>query len=85
MEAIHQSVEVAFRYPVHFTVDLFSTDNPILKDVTCLQGAHGPKKILAVVDCGVTQRHPGLLARIDSYCRRHAQYLALVSPPLVVE
>ncbi len=85
MQPIHQSVEVSFRYPVHFTVDLFSTDNPTLKEVTCSQGTHGPKKILAVVDSGVAQHHPRLPDRIESYCRHHAHCLALVSPPLVVE
>jgi hypothetical protein len=30
METIHQEVTVRFRYPVQFTRDLFSPNNPLL-------------------------------------------------------
>jgi 3-dehydroquinate synthase len=85
MQAIRQQVEVTFRYPVHFTHDLFAAANTLLADVL-LEGAlpdAGPKRVLVVVDEGVTQHHPDLTARITAYFAGR-RGLALVASPLVV-
>ena len=85
MKTIRQQVEVTFRYPVHFTRDLFAADNPLLAD-TLLGGAlpgAGPKRVLVVVDEGVTQHHPDLTADIAAYLRGRKK-LKLVAAPLVM-
>ncbi len=85
MQSIHQSVEVAFRYPVRFTTDLFAQDNPVLRDAIAVDGVDGPKKVLCVVDEGVVRHHPGLLPSIEAYCRRHSAFLTLAGAPLIVK
>ncbi len=82
---LDQTVEVAFRYPVCFTTDLFTPDNPLLKEVVCAESPDVPHKIFCVVDQGVAQHHPCLVDAIQSYCRRHSANLALVTDPLIVE
>lgn len=85
MKSVCQQVVVTFRYPVHFTHDLFAASNPLLADVL-LEGAvpeAGPKRVLVVVDEGVTRHHPGLTAAITAYFAGR-QGLVLVAEPLVV-
>ena len=85
MKTIRQQVEVTFHYPVHFTRDLFAADNPLLAD-TLLGGAlpgAGPKRVLVVVDKGVTRYHPDLTADLAAYLRGRKK-LKLVAAPLVV-
>ncbi len=84
MRSIQQDIQVSFRYSVHFTTDLFAWENPLLKDVVSDGGTGSPKKVLFVVDRGVAQHHPGLLASIEEYCGRHQGSLARVPPPLLV-
>ena len=83
MDAILQEIEVAFRYPVHFTQGLFSPDNPLFADV--LGRGSRPHRLLVVLDAGVAQHHPALEADITRYCDAYADTLSLVRPPLVVE
>ncbi len=83
MDAILQEIEVAFRYPVHFTQQLFSPDNPLFADV--LGRGNRPHKILVVLDAGVARHHPALTTDITRYCDAYADALSLVHPPLVVE
>ena len=60
--SIHQTVQVIYNYPVHFTEHLFACENPLLQDVIGSIGdMETPKKILCVVDRGVWQHHPRLL------------------------
>lgn len=85
MNVIRQQVVVNFRYPVHFTHDLFAPANPLLGEVL-LEGAlpaAGPKRVLAVVDEGVTQHHPDLTAEITAYFAELAG-LTLVAAPLIM-
>ncbi|MDP9312334.1 MAG: 3-dehydroquinate synthase [Pseudomonadota bacterium] len=85
MQAIHQHIQVSFRYPVCFTTDLFAQDNPLLRDIICAGSTDFPKKILCVVDRRVTQHRPDELASIEAYFRHNEELLALVRPVLVVE
>ncbi len=85
MKTIRQQVEVTFRYPVHFTHNLFAVDNALLADVLLddvLPGV-GPKRVLVVVDEGVTHHHPHLTADITTYFTGR-KGLKLASPPLVM-
>ena len=63
METIHQEFQVSFRYPVHFTTGL--TRGILLLHQVIRDGGGGlPKKLLAVVDRGLLQHHPGLFWRL---------------------
>jgi 3-dehydroquinate synthase len=82
--SIHQSIEVSFRYGVHFTTGVFSPHNPLLAEVLAAGGGENPKKILAVVDNGLHQHHPRLLADLSDYCHRYGDNLVLAGPPVLV-
>ena len=81
MRTIDQTVNVTFRYPVHFTEGLFAPDNPLLADVLTQSE---PKRALFVVDEGVVAHHAQLPSDIRAYCDRWAK-LELVTSPLLVQ
>jgi 3-dehydroquinate synthase len=84
METILQSFQVQFTYGVYFTQGLFRPDNPVLADL--LRQQHGPArtKLLFVVDEGVAEAHPALLADIAAYTSHHGADLQLAAAPMVV-
>lgn len=84
METIYQEFQVSFRYPVHFTTDLFDPENPLLHQVIRDGGGALPKKLLAVVDRGLYRHHPALLAHLEEYCRAHAGVIDLAGAPLLL-
>ncbi|AFZ66809.1 3-dehydroquinate synthase [Deinococcus peraridilitoris] len=77
---IQQVVEVTFRYPVEFTEHLFQLDNPVFRHAVA--PGSSAKKVLVVVDDGVTKAHPSLVSDVQHYCATHQ--LNLVAPPLVL-
>jgi 3-dehydroquinate synthase len=85
LEPLRQQIQVNFSYPVHFTRDLFSCHNPLLKDTIRDSGADQPKKLLVVVDRGLYQHHPRLIADIEAYCRTHPGHCLLADTPIVVQ
>ena len=50
---IQQDFQVSFRYPVHFTRDLFAADNPLFPRRHGAAAADPPPKLLVVLDRGV--------------------------------
>ena len=78
---IDQEVQVTFRYPVRFTHGLLRPDNPVLRDVV---EAEGRGRLLVVIDEGVAQAHPSIVADVEAYCAAHEDHLELPAPPLVV-
>jgi len=85
MQPIHQRVQVTFRYPVYFTEGLFARDNPLLKDVIRADHEANSRKVICVIDRGVVQHHPDLVASIEAYCRHNVESMELTDPPLIVE
>lgn len=85
LTTIQQDLQVSFRYPVHFTRDLFAADNPLLKDVVAHDAGDLPRKLLVVVDRGVYRHHSQLLRQIEAYCRRYSEVLTLVGAPFLFE
>jgi 3-dehydroquinate synthase len=81
LAGIDQEVQVTFRYPVRFTHGLLEPGNPILRDVV---EADGRARLLAVIDEGVADAHPAIVADVEAYCAEHADALELTAPPLVV-
>ncbi|MGH2948058.1 MAG: 3-dehydroquinate synthase [Solirubrobacteraceae bacterium] len=79
---IDQEVRVTFRYPVRFTHGLLRPDNTVLRDSVEANG--GRARLLAVIDEGVAEAHPGLVEELQAYCDHHAGALDLTARPLVV-
>ena len=80
MDVIRQKVRVDFEYPVYFTTGVLSPSNLLLRDVVARSADQSPTRVLVVVDRGVLDHHPGLVAQIDEYCRRHRTVLQLAGP-----
>jgi 3-dehydroquinate synthetase len=78
---LEQTFSVPFRYPVCFTEDLFDPQNTMLADV--LRGDRIPK-VLFVIDSGVADNHPNLVADIDRYAFAYKEIFSLASGPQVV-
>lgn len=84
LEPIQQVVEVAYRYTVSFTTDLFASDNPLLAE-TCRPSVPGRQvKVLVVLDDGVGHANPDLAPSIGRYFEHHGATHRLVRAPLVV-
>ena len=85
MRPIDQAVRVSFRYPVHFTNDLFSPNNTLLRDVLAGDGLpSGSAKVFCIVDSGCAKHHRALPGAIAAYLESRAGPLTLVAPPLIV-
>jgi 3-dehydroquinate synthase len=85
MTVIEQSVRVSFRYPVHFTTNLFSPENPVLADLLASgRERAAPVKALCVVDQGLLEHHPALSERIATYFRALGDDATLAEPILIV-
>ena len=82
MRPIQADVQVNFHYDVHFTTDLFSPENSLLRDVLAQAGAL-PARVLFVVEEEV-ERHLGVRAGIAEYAARHGDALRLAAPPLLL-
>ncbi|CAN5796428.1 3-dehydroquinate synthase [soil metagenome] len=73
-----------FEYPVTFTRDAFSPGNTVLVDALTSREPGRLHRALVVVDSGVAQGQPGLLARIAEHFAGRAGRIALAAAPLVV-
>ncbi len=85
MKSLSQRFAVPFSYEVLFTEHLFSTDNPILKDILVGQASIHPIKVLFVIDEGVAKAHPELIDQIYAYTTQYHNQLVLTSSPLIIE
>lgn len=86
MQPIDQVVRISFRYPVHFTTGLFGLGNPLLRDILGAdRAATGPSKVLCVIDGGLVEHQPNVLAAIAAYAQNVDAAFALAAPPLIVE
>ncbi len=64
---LQQTFSVRFEYNVFFTEDLFDRKNPVFRDFLLSRQTDTTRKLLFIVDSGVTTHHPGLDAQIRSY------------------
>lgn len=69
IKTIEQNFKVAYRYRLFFTENLFAEDNPLFFDLL-KEYKDEPVKLLFVVDNGVAEAHPELLAHIATYCKK---------------
>ena len=86
MDAIpQQPIQVTFDYPVLFTDGLFGPDNPTLRQVLSRSvDIDGRAQVLFVIDRGVHDAHPGLVAAIDGYGAAHRDAMQLAGRPVVI-
>jgi 3-dehydroquinate synthase len=84
MDFIRQTVRVEFAYPVYFTTGVLTPSNLLLRDVVARSADESPSRLLVVLDRGVRDHHPSLVAHVEEYCRRHRTVLHLSGPVLDV-
>jgi len=85
MRSIHQSFSVRYSYPVHFTGNVFSSENTTFRDVVANDGSAFPRKVLFVMDAGVSVHHPNLLNQIEKYFSVNKELLELCGEPIVIQ
>ncbi|MGN6508917.1 MAG: 3-dehydroquinate synthase [Chitinophaga sp.] len=84
MSYIQNSFSVQFEYRVFFTEHLFNVANPVFADFLDSRAENGiRKKLLFIVDDGVTKHHETLQEQITAYCSNLVNY-ELVQDIIVV-
>ncbi|REG86334.1 3-dehydroquinate synthase [Algoriphagus antarcticus] len=78
---IEQSFSVPFKYSVCFSEDIFSLKNTVFVDL--LEKERRPK-VLFVIDDGVTEAHPNLVAQLKSYGNAHSKFFSTACDPIIV-
>ncbi|CAM4307037.1 3-dehydroquinate synthase [Zobellia nedashkovskayae] len=73
-KTIEQKFEVSYQYGLHFTENLFGTENTLFKDIIKAY-KNEPVKLLFVVDDGVAAAHPDLIKNIKAYCQLYQENL----------
>jgi 3-dehydroquinate synthase len=79
-----QRFTVAYEYPVHFTEGLFSSDNPILRDMITRLEPNRRHRCIIFVDDGLCAARPALTSEIEAYADVHASAIELVTAPVRV-
>lgn len=83
VQSIEQRVPVSFRYDVRFTKGIFQVGNPLLAQ-TIVSESGEPTRAIAVVDSGLIEHHPHLLAQLTDYINFYGEVLTLATDPIVV-
>ncbi|ACN14565.1 AroB2 [Desulforapulum autotrophicum HRM2] len=73
----------AYHYPVCFTRDVFSITNPVLINTLAVKNQAQPRKIMVMIDDGVTRRNPQLLNDISLWFEHHRDRVCLAWEPVV--
>lgn len=84
MYTIDQSFEVRYRYPVHFVDDLLKPDRPLLADTFRSENERQQSKVLVVIDQGVADAHPGMMADLRAYRERWPEAFEFAGDPMLV-
>nr|WP_297460314.1 3-dehydroquinate synthase [uncultured Halomonas sp.] len=79
-----QRFSVPYNYPVAFTRELFSADNPLLIEMLTLRERDKRHKCLIYIDDGVTAVQRDLIPRIIDYFTAHSARAELLETPLEV-
>ncbi len=85
MSSIERIINVAWRHQVHFTQNVFSPSNPVLRDVMCDCDDAGPHKAMFVVDESIARSNPDFASQIERYFAAYPGDLQLVAPPIIIE
>ncbi|HXH20325.1 MAG TPA: 3-dehydroquinate synthase [Chitinophagales bacterium] len=81
---IQQSFSVKYRYPVYFTANVFSPENTVLRDMAAHDDGSGRRKMLFIIDDGVSNHHRNLIQQIKSYAGIHEHVMELCGEPLII-
>ena len=84
MPVIECDIQVRWRHQVHFTEDVFSPENPVLRDVLSAGRAGRPTSTLVIADEMLAQARPDLLPSISAYFATHAAAIRMVCPPVSI-
>jgi 3-dehydroquinate synthase len=82
--ALHQDIQVNYRYGVYFTQEVFGLHNPLLARLVAGAGEEPARKALVVLDGGLYRHHPRLLNDISMYFDHYGDHLDLACPPLLL-
>ena len=83
IKKLQQSIAVRFSYDVHFTRDLFDTNNLLLSRVIA-KNSNIAKSAIVIVDSGLLSYHPQLLSKIANYANYYADKIKLAAEPIIV-
>ncbi|MEM8486089.1 MAG: 3-dehydroquinate synthase [Bacteroidota bacterium] len=83
MKPIQQRFSISYAYDVLFTEHLFSVTNNTLVDALT-RNADTPVDVFFVIDDGVHQHHPTLLADIDAYFAPHESLINRAGDPCII-
>jgi 3-dehydroquinate synthase len=83
--AFVQRFAVAYEYPVYFTRDLFSGDNPVLVEAVAGNERGAAPKLAVFVDDGVVREMPDLMRRIQNFADAHAGEFRLAGDVALVK
>ncbi len=78
-----QSFHLRYSYPVHFTRDLFSVDNPVIDHVLTPPPSGERARVLVVLDEGLLAHHPYLPEAIAQKGSRSSGWM-VCRPPVVI-
>ncbi len=84
LRTLQQSVTVTFDYAVHFTFDLFSPTNDLLRSVLHPHPDSATTNFLVVLDGGLLSVMPDLVPQIQAYADRYADQINLKITPLII-
>ncbi|MGB6150418.1 MAG: 3-dehydroquinate synthase [Pricia sp.] len=74
---IKQEFQVAYRYTLHSTNNVFGLDNPLFNQIIYGYKPNGRVKLLFVIDDGVALAHSKLINDIGAYCKKYGDQLVL--------
>jgi 3-dehydroquinate synthase len=70
-----------YDYPVHFTQDLFSRDNPVFVSALTRKEPNKRSRFVVFIDADVASSWPALAHDVRAYAESHAEQLQLLAPP----
>ncbi|MDY0222292.1 MAG: 3-dehydroquinate synthase [Desulfobacterium sp.] len=73
----------SYHFPVYFTRDLFSATNPLLIDTLAVKNQSQPRKIMVMIDDGVTRENPRLLNDIALWFEHHRDLVCPAWEPVI--
>ena len=82
--ALHQEIQVTFRYGVYFTQEVFAPHNPLLAKIMAGSSGDPVRKVLVIVDGGLYRHHPRLLDEITAYLEHYPDHLQPACPPMLM-
>jgi 3-dehydroquinate synthase len=83
MTPLH-AFDVPFRFPVHFTTNVWDVENRVVVDTFTRLEADRCHRVLVVIDDHVVRAQPWLIAQIEDYFAAHAASLRLIREPVIV-